>query len=105
MGARRLAVALGVAGSAAVASAGTAQAAPQLLGGYDPVKTVEYVVAPAADVKLYPMADTGVDPLSNTVRTQIADFQPVGTDLVTGPLAGGASLAEVTGALGGLLGR
>lgn len=55
-------------------------------------------VSPATDLQLDPLAGTGVDPLDNAVGTQVADFQPVTTAFVTGPLAGGASLGDLPGA-------
>ncbi|UED84780.1 hypothetical protein [Streptomyces profundus] len=52
---------------------------------------------PALDLQLYPLANTGTDPLDNTVGTQVADFKPVGTDLVTGPISEGASARTLLG--------
>jgi hypothetical protein len=64
-----------------------------------------YAVGPALDLQLNPMANTTTDPLSNSAGTQIADFRPISTDIVTGPLAEGASTRELPGALlGGVLG-
>lgn len=62
-------------------------------------------LAPAKNLQLNPLAKTGVDPLDNSAGTQVADFQPVGTDTVTGPLAAGDSLSElpVVGQATGLL--
>ncbi|MDT0267584.1 hypothetical protein RM844_14950 [Streptomyces sp. DSM 44915] len=54
---------------------------------------------PALDLQLYPLGNTTTDPLSNTVGTQVADFQPVGTDLLTGQLSAGASARELLGGL------
>ncbi|MFE0427564.1 hypothetical protein [Streptomyces sp. NPDC058953] len=45
--------------------------------------------------QLNPLAQTGVDPLANGVGTQIADFKPIGTDLLTGPLSDGAALQDL----------
>ncbi|MEU3602893.1 hypothetical protein ABZ714_29925 [Streptomyces sp. NPDC006798] len=53
--------------------------------------------------QLNPLAQTGVDPLANGVGTQIADFKPIGTDLVTGPLSNGAALQDLP-VIGGLVG-
>ncbi|MFI0979822.1 hypothetical protein ACH4SP_22820 [Streptomyces sp. NPDC021093] len=64
-------------------------------------------IAPAKSMRLNPLAGTSVDPLDNTVGTQIADFQPVNTAAATAPLAKGAGLKDlpvvgtVTGALPG----
>ncbi|MGW6462070.1 hypothetical protein ACWF94_40120 [Streptomyces sp. NPDC055078] len=45
--------------------------------------------------QLNPLAKTGVDPLDNGIGTQIADFKPVSTQLVTGPLSDGAALKDL----------
>ncbi|RFU87455.1 hypothetical protein DY218_06870, partial [Streptomyces triticagri] len=62
-------------------------------------------LAPATDLQLNPLANTAVDPLNNAVGTQIADFKPLSTELVTGPLARGAALSDlpVAGQVTGLL--
>lgn len=52
-------------------------------------------IGPVKDLKVDPLANTPVDPLANAVGTQIADFKPVGTNLVTGPLAGGSTLRDL----------
>jgi hypothetical protein len=49
-------------------------------------------VSPVTNLRLDPLAKTGVDPLSNRVGTQIADFKPVTTGTVTDPLSGGGAL-------------
>ncbi|ARF57113.1 hypothetical protein [Streptomyces gilvosporeus] len=41
------------------------------------------------NLKLNPLANTGVDPLDNSVGTQVGDFKPVSTKIVTGPLSRG----------------
>jgi hypothetical protein len=55
--------------------------------------------------QLNPLANTGVDPLANGVGTQVADFKPVSTELVTGPLSRGGALKDlpVVGAVAKLL--
>ncbi|MFJ6849550.1 hypothetical protein ACIQM3_03260 [Streptomyces sp. NPDC091271] len=64
-------------------------------------------VKPVTDLQLDPLAGTGVDPLDNAVGTQIADFKPVTTAVVTDPLTSGAALSdlpligEVTGLITG----
>ncbi|WP_405660435.1 hypothetical protein [Streptomyces sp. RK9] len=57
------------------------------------------------DLRLNPLAGTGVDPLDNAVGTQVADFKPVSTAMATGPLTQGGSLGEmpVVGAVAGIL--
>ncbi|MGP3986581.1 hypothetical protein [Streptomyces sp. 3N207] len=47
------------------------------------------------DLQLDPLANTGTDPLDNSVGTKIADFPPLSTAAVTGPLARGASLGDL----------
>ncbi|MGY0492167.1 hypothetical protein [Streptomyces sp. WG-D5] len=56
-------------------------------------------------MQLDPLAGTGVDPLDNAVGTQVADFKPVSTEALTGPVTSGASLEElpVVGAVAGVL--
>ncbi|GGR70297.1 hypothetical protein GCM10010252_05620 [Streptomyces aureoverticillatus] len=51
---------------------------------------------PVKNLKLNPLAGTGVDPLDNAVGTQVADFKPVSTGMVTGPFTQG-SLSEMPG--------
>ncbi|MFF0446916.1 hypothetical protein ACFYT4_10950 [Streptomyces sp. NPDC004609] len=111
---RRLALGAGLTAAAmgaALAAGEAAHAAPAALappvGGLDPALT-----GPAAGVtgavtnsvtgigylkshQLNPLAKTGVDPLSNGIGTQIADFKPVSTELLTGPLAEGAALQDL----------
>ncbi|MFD8118223.1 hypothetical protein [Streptomyces microflavus] len=52
-------------------------------------------VAPITNLQLHPLANTGVDPLDNAVGTQIADFQPVTTAVLTDPLTSGGALADL----------
>ncbi|MFE3885248.1 hypothetical protein ACFXPQ_20465 [Streptomyces lydicus] len=42
-----------------------------------------------------PLANTPVNPLANTVSTQVADFKPVSTSLLTGALANGGALRDL----------
>lgn len=62
-------------------------------------------VAPVTDLQLDPLAGTGVDPLDNAVGTQVADFKPVTTAVVTDPLTSGAALGDlpVVGQMTGLI--
>ncbi|MEU5366006.1 hypothetical protein ABZ354_21465 [Streptomyces sp. NPDC005925] len=123
--ARRGLVALAVAGVALGAGAATACAAdaepvsdpgagPATLGNVDPqagldtvTGTVGYVIGPVAGLKPNPLAGTGVDPLDNGVGTQLADFQPLSSKTLTGPVAQAPSIGgipvvgQVTGLLGG----
>jgi hypothetical protein len=52
-------------------------------------------VGAVANLKLDPLAGTGSDPLDNVVGTQIADFKPVNTAPLTGPVTDGASLSDL----------
>ncbi|MER7984163.1 hypothetical protein ABTY53_00945 [Streptomyces noursei] len=52
-------------------------------------------LGPVKDLKLDPMANTGVDPLANGLGTQIADFKPVSTTQVTDPVTKGGSLRDL----------
>ncbi|WP_415948055.1 hypothetical protein [Streptomyces sp. KLOTTS4A1] len=93
------------AGSAAIGFAGSAQAAegpaqggpsvaaPELAPALD--SATRFGLAPVKDLQLNPFANTSVDPLNNAVGTQVADFKPLSTELLTGDLSRGASLEEV----------
>ncbi|MCX4669483.1 hypothetical protein OG453_22845 [Streptomyces sp. NBC_01381] len=89
--------ALGVGGAA------TASAAPAAPEATDDVtaagaglhQAVRGGLGPAKNLKLNPLAGTGVDPLDNAVGAGVADFKPITTAAATGPLAGGASLDEL----------
>ncbi|MGW0787141.1 hypothetical protein ACWD04_02550 [Streptomyces sp. NPDC002911] len=52
-------------------------------------------VEPVTELQLDPLAGTGVDPLDNAVGTQVADFKPVSTALVTDPVTSGAALGDL----------
>ncbi|MFD8415718.1 hypothetical protein ACFV2Q_28850 [Streptomyces sp. NPDC059650] len=93
-----------MAGAALAMAAGGAQAGelsvPAAVGG-----AVGGAVDPIADLKVYPLAHTGVDPLDNGIATKVADFPSVGTGMVTGALTQGPSVAELPeAAVGSLLG-
>ncbi|MEE4490951.1 hypothetical protein [Streptomyces sp. BE230] len=62
-------------------------------------------IAPVTHLRLDPLAGTGVDPLDNAVGTQVADFKPVSTALVTDPVTSGGALKDlpVVGQVAGLL--
>ncbi|MBU6535686.1 hypothetical protein ACFUIW_08245 [Streptomyces sp. NPDC057245] len=123
--ARRALVLLATAGAALGAGAATASAVeggetiaglahtrPTSLGNIDPqaglaavTGTVGYVTGPVADLKPNPLAGTGVDPLDNGVGTKVADFQPLTSTALTGPVAQAESLGAVpvVGEVAGLL--
>ncbi|MEU5917863.1 hypothetical protein [Streptomyces sp. NPDC047141] len=52
-------------------------------------------LGPLTRLQLDPLANTGVDPLDNGLGTQIADFKPVGTNLVTDHLSKGGAVADL----------
>ncbi|MET9758304.1 hypothetical protein ABZ016_04510 [Streptomyces sp. NPDC006372] len=56
--------------------------------------TVGHVTAPATGLKPNPLAGTGVDPLDNGVGTEVADFKPVESREVTGPVAQAPSVGD-----------
>ncbi|MEV7072753.1 hypothetical protein [Streptomyces sp. NPDC093990] len=87
---------------------------PTSLGNIDPqaglrslTGTVGYVTGPVAGLKPNPLAGTGVDPLDNGLGTQLADFQPLTSQAVTGPIAQAQSFGSmpVVGLVTGLTGN
>ncbi|MYR62086.1 hypothetical protein GTY54_39760 [Streptomyces sp. SID625] len=66
------------------------QAGVQALAG-----TVGYITGPVAGLKPNPLAGTGVDPLDNGVGTQLADFKPLTSQMLTGPVAQAPSVGSV----------
>lgn len=112
--AQRALAALATAGVALGAGATTAAAAdtdpvldvmrtrPTSLGKIDPqaglqglTTTVGYVTGPVTGLKPNPLAGTGVDPLDNGLGTQLADFQPLATQALTGPVAQAQSIGAI----------
>ncbi|MFE2379813.1 hypothetical protein [Streptomyces sp. NPDC059398] len=96
--------ALGMGGAAAQAAtpAATPLSGPTAaLGslGPSPVRVLTgalgYATAPVTSLQLDPLAKTGVDPLDNAVGTQVADFKPVSTALLTSPLTSGGALKDL----------
>ncbi|MGW6566055.1 hypothetical protein [Streptomyces sp. NPDC054975] len=100
-----------VLGLGAAAQAAPAAAAPlpvDSLVGSDAVAVLGatgHAVGPLTSLQLDPLANTPVDPLNNGLGTQVADFKPVGTNLVTDRVTKGGGLddlplvGEVTGLL------
>ncbi|MFD9104526.1 hypothetical protein ACFVZN_26025 [Streptomyces virginiae] len=84
---------LSMAGAALAMAAGGAQA-----GELDVPAAVAGVTDPIANLKVNPLAHTGVDPLDNGVATKVADFPSVGTTAVTGILTQGPSVGELPAA-------
>ncbi|WP_055532980.1 hypothetical protein [Streptomyces graminilatus] len=125
--AQRALIALAATGAALGAGAATASAAeggPAVdvirtnpttsLGNIDPQSglaaltgSVGYVTGAVQGLKPNPLAGTGVDPLDNGVGTQLADFQPLTSQALTGPVAQAQSIGSIpvvgqaTGLLGG----
>lgn len=125
--AQRALIALAATGAALGAGATTAAAAeggPAVdvmrtnptasLGQIDPQSglaaltgSVGYVTGAVQGLKPNPLAGTGVDPLDNGVATQLSDFQPVASQMLTAPVAQAQSigripvLGEALGVVGG----
>lgn len=91
---------LSMTGAALAMAAGGAQA-----GELDVPAALAGVTDPIANLKVNPLAHTGVDPLDNGIATKVADFPAVGTGMVTGVLTQGPSVGELpTAAVTSLLG-
>ncbi|MET9777222.1 hypothetical protein ABZ023_23630 [Streptomyces sp. NPDC006367] len=82
--------------------AGLARSRTASLGDTDPqaglqalTDTVGHVTGPVAGLKPNPLAGTGVDPLDNGVGTQVADFRPLTSTALTGPVAQAPSVGAV----------
>uniref|UniRef100_UPI00278BB78D hypothetical protein n=1 Tax=Streptomyces venezuelae TaxID=54571 RepID=UPI00278BB78D len=56
---------------------------------------VTHGIGPLTRLQLDPLANTGVDPLDNGLGTQVADFKPVGTNLVTDHVTKGGAAADL----------
>ncbi|MET8859970.1 MULTISPECIES: hypothetical protein [unclassified Streptomyces] len=105
----RIAATVGVvAAGAAVATPAFAETAPAVhtrpasLGDLDPqaglqgvTGTVGHVTGPVEGLKPNPLAGTGVDPLDNGVGTQVADFKPLTSKALTGPVAQADSIGGI----------
>ncbi|MGW0500852.1 hypothetical protein ACWD0Z_37105 [Streptomyces sp. NPDC003007] len=67
-----------------------------------------YVTGPVAGLKPNPLAGTGVDPLDNGIGTDLADFKPMTSQALTGPVAQAQSIGSIPvggGQAAGLLSR
>ncbi|MGW5651107.1 hypothetical protein [Streptomyces humi] len=111
-------VALGAGAATAAADtrpgADVARTQPTSVGHVDPQAGVRalsgmlpYVTGAVAGLKPNPLAGTGVDPLDNGVGTQLADFKPLTSKTLTGPVAQAPSVGAipVVGPLLGAVGR
>ncbi|MCQ9132702.1 MULTISPECIES: hypothetical protein [Streptomyces] len=111
---RRALAALATAGVALGAGAGSAAAAtgepavdlvrtsPTSVGRIDPqaglqgaLGSLTYVTGAVSGLKPNPLAGTGVDPLDNGVGTQLADFKPLTSQMLTGPVAQAQSIGSI----------
>ncbi|MEU6057458.1 hypothetical protein [Streptomyces sp. NPDC047097] len=98
-------------GAVVGAGGGTAQAAEAAAAPVtDPAAAlaavtgaVPYVTAVPKNLKLNPLAQTGVDPLDNGVGTQVSDFRPLDTTAMTGSLTSAPNLPVAGPLLGGLI--
>ncbi|MEV7235573.1 hypothetical protein AB0N06_16765 [Streptomyces sp. NPDC051020] len=100
--------ALGAGGAAAQAAPLPIASAPGADSSLDAATgAVGHGVSPVTNLQLDPLAKTGVDPLSNRVGTQIADFKPVTTGTVTDSLSSGGALNDqpLAGQVTGLVHR
>ncbi|MDX2675533.1 hypothetical protein [Streptomyces soliscabiei] len=100
-------VALGAgAGAAAAATGGpvldVVQTRPTSTGRIDPqaglreaLGSLPYVTGAVSGLKPNPLAGTGVDPLDNGVGTQLADFQPLTSQMLTRPVAQARSIGSI----------
>ena len=99
-------IAVGVGAASAVADTepvvDVVRTRPTSLGNVNPqagvqalTGTVGYVTGPVAGLKPNPLAGTGVDPLDNGLATQVADFPPLATTMLTAPVAQAQSLGAV----------
>lgn len=75
---------------------------PTSLGKIDPQSglqattgAVGYVTGPVAGLKPDPLAGTGVDPLDNGIGTRLADFKPMTSQALTGPVAQAQSIGSI----------
>ncbi|MYS91794.1 MULTISPECIES: hypothetical protein [Streptomyces] len=108
-------VALGAGTATAAAGTGSIlDVAHTSLGRTDPqtglrtaTQAVGHTTGPVTGLKPNPLAGTGVDPLDNSVGTEVADFKPVKSKELTGPVAQAQSVESVpvAGQAAGLLSR
>ncbi|MDG9708459.1 hypothetical protein [Streptomyces sp. DH10] len=102
------------AGAATAAAAGTGSALDVVhtsLGRTHPPSALKAatgsVTGPVTGLKPNPLAGTGVDPLDNGVGTEVADFEPVQSRELTGPVAQAPSVESipVAGQAAGMVSR
>ncbi|MDX3238057.1 hypothetical protein PV392_20705 [Streptomyces sp. ME03-5709C] len=90
---------LAVSSVAAFASAGAAHADARTGGGAtvaeDGRAATSALLGTVNHLPVNPLAQTGVNPLDNSVGSQVADFKPVSTAVVTKPIADSRSVSEL----------
>ncbi|RST09097.1 hypothetical protein E2C00_26935 [Streptomyces sp. WAC05374] len=64
---------------------------------------VPHVTGVAKNLKVNPLAQTGVDPLNNGLGTQVSDFRPVDTTMLTGSVTSAPNLPVAGPLLGGVI--
>ncbi len=57
--------------------------------------TLAHTTGAVTGLKPNPLAGTGVDPLDNSVGTEVADFRPMESREVTGPVAQAPSVGGI----------
>jgi hypothetical protein len=57
--------------------------------------TLAHTTGAVTGLKPNPLAGTGVDPLDNSVGTEVADFRPMTSQEVTGPVAQAPSVGGI----------
>ncbi|MFJ8462791.1 hypothetical protein [Streptomyces swartbergensis] len=57
--------------------------------------TLGHTTGPVKGLKPNPLAGTGVDPLDNSVGTEVADFKPMTSKELTGPVAQAQSIESI----------
>ncbi|MFC8140593.1 hypothetical protein ACFUKV_02290 [Streptomyces paradoxus] len=96
-------IALGAGAATAAASTGSVlDMVHTSLGETDPraglqaaSDTLTYTTGAVTGLKPNPLAGTGVDPLDNSVGTEVADFKPMTSREVTGPVAQAPSIGGI----------
>ncbi|GHJ24549.1 hypothetical protein [Streptomyces albus] len=68
---------------------------PVRTGAYGGAVGARKTLEVSKSIPLNPLANTSVDPLDNTLGTQLADFRAVNTGTLTGSLSRGASLDDL----------
>ena len=86
-----------VAGGTATAHAAVAPTKPSEIGATAKALTgaLGAATGPIKGARLDPLAKTPVDPFTNGIGAQIADFKPISTTQLTRPLTTGGGLEDV----------